>query len=252
MEKAMKNKPMIGVLPQFDAKENRIWVSPPYMNAIIEAGGLPVLLPFIKSKKDIKMLAEKFDGFLFTGGQDVNPSLYGQPLCDCSNEISPKRDQLEENLLKVIIKENKPVLGICRGMQLINVVLGGTLYQDILVSEKIGMTLQHNQKTPPEIPVHEISVLENTLLFQILGKEKISVNSLHHQGIQELAEGLLPAATSVDDLVEAVQIKDLDFGIAVQWHPELLLGTDANARKLFTAFVKASGKRIACEKPYSI
>jgi len=238
----MNKKPIIGVLPQFNTIVKKIWVSPPYMNGIIEAGGLPVLLPFVKKKKDIKMLAKEFDGFLFTGGQDVNPSLYGQPLCNCSNEISPKRDELEENLLDAIIKENKPILGICRGMQLINVFFGGTLKQDILGSKKIGMTLQHDQKTPPNIPVHEINIIEDSLLYQILGKDRILVNSMHHQGIGELADGLLPVATSVDGLVEAVQIKNLDFGIAVQWHPELLWRTDTNARKLFTAFVKAAEK----------
>ncbi|MBK5245561.1 MAG: gamma-glutamyl-gamma-aminobutyrate hydrolase family protein [Eubacteriaceae bacterium] len=238
----MKNKAIIGVLPQLNSKEKKIWVSPAYMNGIIEAGGLPVLLPFLKDKKDIKTLAKQFDGFLFTGGQDVNPSLYGQPLCNCSNEISPKRDQLEEDLFNAILKENKPVLGICRGMQLINVVLGGTLKQDILGVKKIGMTLQHDQKTPFNIPVHDINILKESLLYQILGQDKILVNSMHHQGIGKLAEGLLSVATSVDDLVEAVQIKDLDFGLAVQWHPELLWRLDTNAHKLFTALVKAAEK----------
>jgi len=236
----MKNKPIIGVLPQYNAIEKRIYIAPPYMNGILEGGGLPVLLPFVKTKKDIKTLVKGFDGFLFSGGQDINPSLYGQPLCNCSDEISPRRDELEINLFKAIIKENKPVLGICRGMQLINVALGGTLKQDILGVKEIGMTLQHFQKTPYDIPVHEISIEKNTLLHQILEKDKILVNSVHHQGIGNLANGLLSIATSVDDLIEAVEIKALDFGIAVQWHPEQLLKTDNNARKLFAAFVSAA------------
>jgi len=238
----MKNKPMIGVLPQYNSKEKKIWVSPPYMTGIIEVGGLPVLLPFVKDIKDISTLAKKFDGFLFTGGQDVNPTLYGQISSNCSNEICPRRDELEENLFRAVIKEKKPILGICRGMQLINVLLGGTLHQDILGFKEIGMTLQHDQETPFDIPVHEINIIKNTLLHQILGEDKILVNSMHHQGIGELAEGLIPMGTSVDNLVEAVQIKGLDFGIAVQWHPEMLWLTDDNARKLFTAFVKAAEK----------
>lgn len=238
----MKNKPMIGVLPQYNAIEKRIYIAPPYMNGILEGGGLPVLLPFVKNKKDIKTLAKEFDGFLFTGGQDINPSLYGQPLCNCSDEISPRRDELELNLFKAIIKENKPVLGICRGMQLINVALGGTLKQDILGVREIGMTLQHFQKTPFDIPVHEINIEKNTLLHKILEKDRILVNSVHHQGIGNLGNGLTAIATSVDDLVEAIEIRDLDFGIAVQWHPEQLLKTDNNARKLFTAFVNAAQK----------
>lgn len=242
----MKNKPMIGVLPQYNAIENKIYIAPPYMNGIIEGGGLPVLLPFVKNKKDIYTLAKEFDGFLFTGGQDINPSLYGQPLCNCSDEIAPRRDDLEINLFKAIIKENKPVFGICRGMQLINVALGGTLKQDILGVREIGMTLQHFQKTPFDIPVHEINIEKNTLLYRILEKDKILVNSIHHQGIGNLAKGLLPVATSVDDLIEAVEIKALDFGIAVQWHPEQLLKTDNNARKLFAAFINAANSN--CNK----
>ncbi|MBC3797814.1 gamma-glutamyl-gamma-aminobutyrate hydrolase family protein [Acetobacterium tundrae] len=238
----MKNKPIIGVLPQYNAIEKKIYIAPPYMNSIIAGGGLPVVLPFVKNKKDIKTLTKEFDGFLFTGGQDINPSLYGQPLCNCSDEISPRRDELELNLFNAIIKENKPIFGICRGMQLINVALGGTLKQDILGVKKIGMTLQHFQKTPFDIPVHEINIEKNTLLYQILEKDKILVNSVHHQGIGNLADGLLSTATSVDNLVEAIEIKDLDFGIAVQWHPEQLLKTDSNARKLFTAFVNAAQK----------
>ncbi|HAZ05536.1 MAG TPA: amidotransferase [Acetobacterium sp.] len=236
----MKRKPIIGVLPQYNAIEKRIYIAPPYMNGILEGGGLPVLLPFAKNKTDIKTLVREFNGFLFTGGQDINPSLYGQPLCNCSDEISPKRDELELNLFKAILKENKPVLGICRGMQLINVALGGTLKQDILGVKEIGMTLQHFQKTPFDIPVHEISIQKNTLLHQILDKDKILVNSVHHQGIGNLANGLSSIATSLDDLIEAVEIKALDFGIGVQWHPEQLLKTDSNAKKLFAAFVNAA------------
>ncbi len=238
----MKKKPLIGVMPQYNAVEKRIYIAEHYMNGIFEGGGLPVMLPFVKSKNDIKALVKKFDGFLFTGGQDINPSLYGQPLYDCSDEISPKRDELELNLFKAILKENKPVLGICRGMQLINVALGGTLKQDILGAKEVGMTLQHLQKTPYDTPVHEVSIKKDTLIHKILGKEKILVNSAHHQGIERLGKGLLSIATSVDELIEAIEIKGLDFGIAVQWHPEQLLKTDPNARKLFVAFVNASKK----------
>lgn len=236
----MSNKPMIGVLPEFNTKDKKIYIGPLYMDAVIESGGLPVLLPFVKNKKDLKALVKLFDGFLFTGGQDINPIYYGQPLCNCSNEIYPKRDELELNLFKAIMKENKPVLGICRGMQLINVALGGTLKQDILGVKEIGMTLQHFQKTAYNIPVHEINIEKNTLLHQILEKDRILVNSVHHQGIGNLGNGLTAIATSVDDLIEAIEIMDLDFGIAVQWHPEQLLKTDNNARKLFTAFVNAA------------
>lgn len=236
----MKRKPLIGVLPQFNYKDEKIFINPPYMNGVIEAGGLPVLLPFVKKKKDVKKLVKNFDGFLFTGGQDIHPVHYNQPLCHCSNEISPERDALELRLFKMLLKANKPVFGICRGLQLINVALGGTLKQDILEEKETGITLQHFQKTPYHVPVHEILIEKNSLLQQILGKDTIFVNSVHHQGIGVLADGLIPMATSVDHLTEAFQIAALDFGIAVQWHPEQLIKSDLNSRKLFSAFVEAA------------
>lgn len=212
------------------------------MNAVLEGGGLPILLPFVNNKNDITSLVEQFDGFLFTGGQDINPTLYGQALNNCTDEISPKRDEFEINLFKTIMTYNKPVLGICRGMQLINVALGGTLKQDILGLKDTCIHLQHFQKTPYDIPVHEIEIKQNTLIHQILQKNIICVNSVHHQAIEKLAKGLSITATSEDKLIEAFEITDLDFGIAVQWHPERLCNTDINSRKLFAAFIDAALK----------
>lgn len=238
----MNKKPLIGVLPQYQVAEHKIRIFPEYMDAIMDAGGIPFLLPFARRKKDLKKIVQKLDGFLFTGGQDVSPELYHQDMCHCSNEILPIRDELETQLFKEILKVNKPVLGICRGLQLINVVLGGTLFQDVNIQNKRKMPLQHEQKAAVNVPVHSITIKAASLLYAITKEEHIDVNSFHHQGIKKLGNYLEVVDRSNDGLIEAVQIKTLDFGLAVQWHPELLYSDNVHAQKLFKAFIKASKK----------
>ncbi|MBC3898031.1 gamma-glutamyl-gamma-aminobutyrate hydrolase family protein [Acetobacterium malicum] len=234
-----EKKPLIGILPLYDSIKKSIWMYPGYPEGITEAGGIPVILSILNRNEDIEAIAERLDGFVFSGGQDVDPQYYGEALLKYSNEIYPPRDQLELRLLRAVMDQNKPIFGVCRGLQLINVALGGTLYQDINKQVKRELPIQHFQQNNYEFPVHEVSIATNSRLYEIIGTETIRVNSMHHQAIARLAPQLIAAAASADGLVEAVEIRGLSFGLAVQWHPEFLWQQDDSTLKILQAFVAA-------------
>ncbi len=137
----MERKPKIGVLPLYDTKQaskwNSIWIFPGYLNGILEVSGMPFLLPLLKNEADIRALVNEFDGFLFTGGQDVDPALYNQEMTEYCNEVSPERDYMEVILFDEVRKQDKALFGVCRGLQFFNVALGGTLYQDLIAQKRI-------------------------------------------------------------------------------------------------------------------
>lgn len=186
--------------------------------AIEKAGGSPIILPIMNSD-NAKELISIVDGLLLTGGEDVSPKFYNEEPRMVIGPTSPERDQSEILLLKEALKQHKPILGICRGMQLINVVLGGSLYQDL--SENKQITLQHVQKTKPHHPTHSITVKEGSHIAQIYQSGDY-VNSFHHQVLKEIASGLTVTAWSQDNVVEAVELfEDFQSLIGLQWHPEL-------------------------------
>lgn len=231
-------KPVIGVMPLLDSKRESYWMLPGYMQGVERAGGIPVMLPLTEDEEDIDFIAEKFDGFLLTGGQDVSPELYGEERLDLCGECSSLRDGMEKRLFTDAVEEDKPVLGICRGIQFINAVLGGTLYQD-LTAQKPSDT-EHCQKPPYDRPVHRVDIKCGTPLYELIGKQSLYVNSYHHQAVKELAPRLRAMAYSSDGLTEAVYMPDKSFVWAVQWHPEFSYKTDEDSRKIFSALVKAA------------
>lgn len=233
-------KPLIGVLPLFDGNYQNIWMFPGYTDAIIESGGIPLVLNLLDDSNDIDRLVDQFDGFLFTGGQDIHPSEYGQIALPFLKEFYPPRDFMEKKLLESIIIRDKPVLGVCRGMQLINTVLGGELFQDIPEQMVSEIKVLHQQQGQYKFPVHPVHVKKNSLLYEVLEEERLMVNSMHHQGISILSSRLLANAFSDDGLVEAVAIPELSFGLAVQWHPEFLWQNSNLHLRLFQAFVAAA------------
>ncbi|MBP8865399.1 MAG: gamma-glutamyl-gamma-aminobutyrate hydrolase family protein [Acetobacterium sp.] len=239
-----EKKPLIGILPLYDSVKKSLWMFPGYPEGITAAGGIPVILSILNQNEDIEAIADRLDGFVFSGGQDVDPLHYGEALLKYSNEIYPPRDQLELQLLRAVMARDKPIFGVCRGLQLINVALGGTLYQDINKQLKRDQPIQHFQQNNYEYPVHEVNIATNSRLYEIIGTETIRVNSMHHQAIAHLSSQLIAAATSVDGLVEAVEIRDLCFGLAVQWHPEFLWRNDQNTMKVLSAFVDAARKKL--------
>lgn len=233
-------KPMIGVTPQFDSEHNRVKIESAYFTAVKEAGGVPILLPLHNNVSDLKELVEHLDGVIFSGGPDVNPRYFGEEAIPECGVIVKERDELELSLLPLIMERKVPILGICRGIQLINIALGGDIYQDIKAQTDLSIKIAHYQKSKDSTATHKVSVVSGSLLSRILGEDEIWVNSFHHQSVRRIADGLTVAAYSSDGLVEAVTKEDYPFFLAVQWHPEELFATDRYAQQIFHEFVIAA------------
>jgi len=233
-------KPMIGVLPLYDAARDSYWMLPGYMHAIEAAGGIPVMLPMASDAADIARLADTFDGLLFTGGHDVDPHLYGEAADSACGERCEARDRLEHALFEHVMTRDIPALGICRGLQLFNVLLGGTLYQDLPSQRESA--IGHRQTPPYDRPVHEVELCAEGLLSGVLGRTRLAVNSYHHQGIKELAPRLRAAAVADDGLIEAVELPGHRCLFAVQWHPEFSYATDPASLALFRYFITVCSK----------
>lgn len=216
----MKQSPIIGVTPLWDAERKSVWMLPDYLDGIRAAGGIPVVLPLEMSEKDADRIVETCDGFLFTGGQDVG---------SC-----PERDKLETLLLSKALPSDKAILGICRGLQFINVFLGGTLWQDL--PSQHPSEIVHRQGKPYGTPTHKVMLSGD--LSTLLGKETLEVNTLHHQAAQDLGENLEMTAVAPDGIIEAVQMAGKRFVWAVQWHPEYMFRTDPDSLAIFLCFVK--------------
>ncbi|UQZ36904.1 amidotransferase [Paenibacillus sp. PK3_47] len=233
------NKPMIGVLPLYDDEKDSYWMLPGYMKAIEHEGGIPVMLPLTTDADTIAALAGTFDGFLFTGGHDINPELYDEQAEAFCGKLCGERDIMEVQLFNLAVELDKPAFGICRGLQLFNVAAGGSLYQDIPAQMDSLHKINHKQKPPYSRPEHSVHIQENSLLHNIVGTEVLQVNSYHHQGIKKLPDSLTAAATAEDGLIEAVVMENKTFILAVQWHPEFSYESDTNSQKLFSAFVNS-------------
>ena len=229
----MKRLPIIGVTPLWDAERKSVWMLPDYLDGIRAAGGLPVVLPIEMTEKDAEQMVETCDGFLFTGGQDVAPELYGEKVAP-SIVSSPERDKLETLLLSKALQADKAILGICRGLQFINVFLGGTLWQD-LPSEHPS-EIVHRQGKPYDAPTHKVKL--NGDLQTLLGKDIIEVNTLHHQAIKDLGNDLTAMAVAPDGIIEAVKTLNKRFVWAIQWHPEYMFKTNPDSLAIFSCFVK--------------
>lgn len=232
-------KPVIGIIPLWDEEKESIWMVPGYLDGIRDAGGIPVILPLTPKMEDIGQLDSVIDGYLFTGGHDVDPRMYGEEPLPVCGTCCPERDILEKEIYKIASQEDKPVLGICRGIQLLNVLHGGTLYQD-LPQQFVGTKeIDHHMTAPYDRTVHEVNITEGTPLYQLLQQKTLSVNSYHHQGIRTLGVGLEVMAVSEDGLTEGICVPDKKFIWGIQWHPEFIYHKDDTARKIFQAFVEA-------------
>ncbi len=229
-------RPIVGVMPLWDEEKQSIWMLPGYVRALEEAGADPLIFPLTSNEDVIQDLCDRCRGFLLTGGQDVSPDLYHEERL-CGVDTCRERDEMEGIVLDHALRENKAVLGICRGIQFINVYLGGTLYQDL--DRQCPSKTCHHQAPPYDIPVHEVMIQKDSPLYEALGVERLFVNSYHHQAVRVLADELTEMARSEDGLVEAACLLDRPFVWGIQWHPEYAYQTDQKSRAIFCAFVRA-------------
>lgn len=228
-------KPMIALMPLYDDEKNSYWMLPQYMKMIEQAGGLPVMLPMSDDHIILRQIAETFDGFLFISGHDISPHLYHQEAMIQCGQICSCRDDMEKELFHLVYQMNKPMLGICRGIQLFNVLLGGTLYQDLPSQRK--SLINHHQLPPYDKPQHNNTIIKGTPLYDLLAVEKLQVNSYHHQAIQELSPLLKEMAFSEDGLIEAIYQPDKKYLWAIQWHPEYMMH-DQSSQLIIAEFIK--------------
>jgi len=231
-------KPLIGVTINYDESTFIYSVNQTYVKSVSKAGGIPVLISYT-NEDDVDALAKRLDGFVFTGGPDMDPAFFGEEPVPGIGSINPTRDNFEMKLVAAVMKTGKPILAICRGCQLLNVACGGTLIQDIYSQYKADNLIKHVQAAPRWHASHSVNLMPNTKFAEVFpGKTTIKVNSFHHQAIKELAPGWIIAAQAPDGIIEAAEATNYPFLLAAQWHPECFFEfTDFDL--LFKKFVKA-------------
>lgn len=248
-------KPLIGITSNFSSDDmtyvkqglgaiGQEWslIANDYSEAIIRSGGIPIVIPISEDETYIKDIAEKIDGLLLSGGADMDPLLFGQRADAKTGRVSPQRDNQELLLLDYIYKNTKkPILGICRGLQLINVYFKGNLILDLPSAGYLSHSISNNERYNP---IHDVTIYEDTLLREIIGNEKTYVNTIHHQAIGELGEGLKVSAISEDNVIEAIESKNVKerFILATQWHPEMTSLKDNSHQRIFDYFINSAKK----------
>lgn len=214
-----------------------------YQKSIAANGGLPIILPFVNEELVAEMVAQ-CDAILLSGGEDVDPYFYGQDPNQKLGSTIPLRDKVELKVIECALERNIPILAICRGIQILNVALGGTLIQDIPTQRKDS--IQHSQVVDRSWDTHWVHIEKESKLASILEHTKVRVNSLHHQAIDVVAEDLVIVARSADGIVEAVEHKNYgNFLVGVQWHPESMSATDEKMNQLFAHFIESTVNQIS-------
>ncbi|MBI3596361.1 MAG: gamma-glutamyl-gamma-aminobutyrate hydrolase family protein [Nitrospirae bacterium] len=239
-------RPIIGITPDYSdgfRKDSHALGEPTYflraryVEAIKDLGGIPFLLPITKNPKLQADLLNRIDGLLITGsGPDLDPRLYGERPTARFKVMSDERAGFELGLAKRALKRDQPVLGICGGLQLLNVAMGGSLVQDI--ATQVHGALVHQQETAATRVSHRVRIVQGTRLHRILRTDRLKVNSSHHQAAKKVATGWVVNAVSPDGVIEGLESPRHRFVIGVQWHPEFLYRTDESSRRLFRAFLK--------------
>lgn len=233
-------KPVIGLTPSHEQEKNLLYLYPTYIHALRESGAACFVFPLGSAGEELAQLTAMCDGVLFTGGPDVHPFYFGEDAIPECGEIASLRDKTELELLPLAMEQQIPILGVCRGIQLINIALGGDIYQDLdRQFTPTGPSVAHRQLFDPKLPAHHVTVAEGSRLAAVTGQSRLEVNTLHHQAIRKLAPSLTACASSPDGLVEAVEMEGYPFLMAVQWHPEYLFDSQESAKRLFQAFVEA-------------
>lgn len=237
-------RPVIGLTPSLESGEGKIYSPTSYPKAVIAAGGTPIFLNVTREDDIIEAYADMVDGVIFTGGDDVDPASYGEEQTWGCGDVVPMRDAFEIKLLKVLLERypKKPILGICRGCQILNVAMGGTLYQDL--RSQVPGCIRHQQQQSSHYASHKVFVNEGSKLHAIYGCTEIMVNSFHHQAVKDLGKDLVITARASDGVVEAFEKPDHPYFIATQWHPERQVEGPHHPehKPLFKTFVDACRK----------
>ncbi len=222
-------------------KEDLLSVPLSNVRAITQFGGVPIVLPNLEMD-GIEEIASTIDGLLLTGGGDIDPTLFGEEPLPGLGNIVPERDRFEVALIQKMLKLNKPILGICRGAQIMSIAMGGDMYQDIY-SQRDGSLLQHDQQAPNWHGSHFVEVTEGSLLRKIVGVDKFKVNSYHHQALRNMPEGFIVSGVASDGVIESFESTNHTFVMGVQWHPESLISkNDVNSLAIFEAFINECKK----------
>jgi putative glutamine amidotransferase len=227
----------IGITCNYGGFENKL--SRAYVRAVAQSGAVPLLLPVSNKPRHWRHQLEAVDGLLLSGGGDPDAWLYGREALPCQGRVQPERDKMEIFMAEKALKKGIPVLGICRGAQILNIAAGGTLHQDL----KETARLQHYQQAPRSYPIHTVRIVRPSLLYNIVHREEIRVNSFHHQAVELCAAGAAVSAFATDGVAEAVEFVRHPFALGVQWHPEWLDGKYLHAAALFSSLKDAAQKR---------
>lgn len=235
--------PLIGIVASIEAGEGvgseRYFAGGNYVSAVVEAGGIPLILPFVREKDAIQHQVRTVDGILLIGGYDVDPLVFGEEPHANVGPVFPERDEYELAVIEEAKAQQKPILGICRGLQVINIAFGGTLYQDL--SQVSGTVLQHRQPSRGHVAGHSAEVVAGTMLEKILGVTQLRTNSHHHQAIKSVAQDFVINARARDGVVEGIESESANI-LGVQWHPEMMYRHFPEMLKVFHWLVEEAGR----------
>jgi putative glutamine amidotransferase len=235
--------PLIGITTSDRNEQRRFSLAAAYVDAIRRAGGMPVMLP--PGETHLAQLLKRLDGIIMSGGGDVDPALYGGSQHEAIYMIEPERDRSEIELTQQLVKMELPMLNICRGVQVLNVALGGTLIEHL--PDEVGEDITH-RAIPPGATRHEVKIEPDSRLAEIIGQTEVMIASWHHQALRQAAPHLRVVARAADGTIEAVEMPDHPWLIGVQWHPELTAIDDPAQQRLFDDLVEAAGRMMNNER----
>jgi putative glutamine amidotransferase len=241
----MMTRPVIGVTASIDHRSAAFGetysLTRQYAAGVVHAGGVPVIVPHNLDEEALHALLDRLDGVLLSGGGDLDPALYGEAAHPATCEIEPDRDRVELTLARWLVEQARPLLAICRGIQVLNVALGGTLVQDIPTQVPAAAPHSFDRKTTPRhYLAHPVKIDPDSHLARVLQLDVAQTNSWHHQAIKQVADRLRVTAVAPDGVIEAVEVPGQRLAIGVQWHPEWLFEERAEHRRLFEELVRAA------------